>query len=118
MCALGCRVDIKNKREMTPLHTATEKNEIDAVRCLCLAGLDLNITNKEGLTAEQLAISLKHYAISNLLSSLRKVNIFIFCLMLCFAVVNLIMIQNILQFAHSVFFFYFSLNFRNHLRYF
>jgi hypothetical protein len=46
MCALGCRVDIKNKKEMTPLHTATEKNEIDAVRCLCLAGLDLNITNK------------------------------------------------------------------------
>ncbi len=25
---------------------ATEKNEIDAVRCLCLAGLDLSITNK------------------------------------------------------------------------
>ena len=34
MCALGCRV------------TATEKNEIDSVRCLCLAGIDLNITNK------------------------------------------------------------------------
>ncbi len=79
MCALGCRVDIKNKREMTPLHTATEKNEIDAVRCLCLAGLDLNITNKEGLTAEQLAMSLKHTAIANLLSSLRKVYIFYAC---------------------------------------
>jgi ankyrin repeat protein len=22
MCALGCRVDIKNKKEMTPLHSA------------------------------------------------------------------------------------------------
>ena len=78
MCALGCRVDIKNKLEMTPLHTATQKNEIDAVRCLCLAGLDLNITNREGLTAEQLAISLKHTAIANLLSSLRKVFIYLY----------------------------------------
>lgn len=57
---------------------ATEKNEIDAVRCLCLAGLDLNITNKDGLTAEQLATTLKHVNIANLLSSLRRVSPFYF----------------------------------------
>jgi hypothetical protein len=53
---------------------ATERNEIDAVRCLCLAGLDLNLTNADGLTAEQLAIALKHTNIANLLSSLRRVS--------------------------------------------
>ena len=99
MCALGCRVDIKNNNEMTPLHSnnsnklkfslinylnskisfkaATEKNEIDAVRCLCLAGLDLSITNKDGLTAEQLALGLRHINIANLLSSLRRVSYYL-----------------------------------------
>ncbi|RNA44341.1 death-associated kinase 1 isoform X1, partial [Brachionus plicatilis] len=72
MCSLGCRVDVKNKNEMTPLHTATERNDIDAVRCLCLAGLDFNIKNKDGYTAEQLAINLKHSHIANLLNSLRR----------------------------------------------
>ena len=56
------------------LLAATEKNEIDAVRCLCLAGLDLGITNKDGQTAEELAIGLKHVNIANLLSSLRRVS--------------------------------------------
>ena len=99
MCAQGCRVDIKNNKEMTPLHSennsrfliflfnyqillilfkhqiaATEKNEIDAVRTLCLAGLDLSITNKDGMTAEQMAIILKYTHIANLLMSLRKVS--------------------------------------------
>lgn len=56
------------------IKAATEKNEIDAVRCLCLAGLDLSITNKDGLTAEQLALGLRHINIANLLSSLRRVS--------------------------------------------
>lgn len=98
MCALGCRVDVKNKFDMTPLHSniilnvllyfliflktqlnknlaATEKNEIDAVRCLCLAGPDLSIANREGKTAEDLALSSRFSNIANLLSSLREVNI-------------------------------------------
>ena len=53
---------------------ATEKNEIDAVRCLLLAGLDLGITNKDGLTAEEMAMNLKYMQIANLLGSLRRVS--------------------------------------------
>jgi hypothetical protein len=94
MLALGCRVDIKNHYDMTPLHSklffilyflahffslrllfvkaATEKNEIDAVRCLCLAGPDLTIVNKNGMTAEDMALSSGYSSIANLLGSLRE----------------------------------------------
>jgi hypothetical protein len=43
---------------------------------LCLAGLDLSITNRDGLTAEQLACNLKHANIANLLGSLRRVSFY------------------------------------------
>ncbi len=54
---------------------ATEKNEIDAVRCLCLAGPDLSIANREGKTAEDIALSCRFSNIANLLSSLREVSV-------------------------------------------
>jgi hypothetical protein len=44
------------------------------VRCLLLAGLDLGITNKDGLTAEEMAMNLKYMQIANLLGSLRRVS--------------------------------------------
>ena len=44
------------------------------MRCLLLAGLDLGITNKDGLTAEEMAMNLKYMQIANLLGSLRRVS--------------------------------------------
>ena len=44
--SFGCRMDVRNKADATPLHLAARHGHIEIARYLCLAGLDLKIQDK------------------------------------------------------------------------
>lgn len=68
----GIDLDKSNKKGLTPLHVAAKHGHINLVRHLCLAGCDVDKTNK-GIRADVTAIKHGHTDIANLLDKIRNV---------------------------------------------
>lgn len=73
----GIDLDIPNKLGLTALHMAARYGHINLVRHLCLAGCDVDKTNR-GIRADVTAIKYGYLDIANLLDKLRNVSIFVF----------------------------------------
>lgn len=68
----GIDLDTPNKKGLTPLHVAARYGYINLVRHLCLAGCDVDKTNR-GIRADVTAIKYGHPDIASLLDKLRNV---------------------------------------------
>lgn len=68
----GIDLDTPNKNGLTPLHVAARHGFINLVRHLCLAGCDVDKTNR-GIRADVTAIKYGHPDIASLLDKLRNV---------------------------------------------
>lgn len=68
----GIDLDTPNKKGLTPLHVAARHGYINLVRHLCLAGCDVDKTNR-GIRADVTAIKYGHPDIASLLDKLRNV---------------------------------------------
>lgn len=69
----GIDLDIPNKHGLTALHVAARHGHINLVRHLCLAGCDVDKTNR-GIRADVTAIKYGYPDIANLLDKLRNVS--------------------------------------------
>lgn len=69
----GIDLDTPNKQGLTALHVAARYGHINLVRHLCLAGCDVDKTNR-GIRADVTAIKYGHPDIANLLDKLRNVS--------------------------------------------
>ncbi|CAL1689050.1 unnamed protein product [Lasius platythorax] len=69
----GIDLDIPNKHGLTALHVAARHGHINLVRHLCLAGCDVDKTNR-GIRADVTAIKYGYPDIANLLDKLRNPN--------------------------------------------
>lgn len=69
----GIDLDTPNKQGLTALHVAARYGHINLVRHLCLAGCDVDKTNR-GIRADVTAIKYGHPDIANLLDKLRNLN--------------------------------------------
>lgn len=69
----GIDLDVANKHGLTPLHVAAKHGHIDVVRALCVAGCDVDKTNR-GIRADVTAIKHGHSDIASLLDKLRNVS--------------------------------------------
>jgi len=78
----GIDLDTSNKQGLTALHVAARYGHINLVRHLCLAGCDVDKTNR-GIRADVTAIKYGHPDIASLLDKLRNVS-YIFEDMQCF----------------------------------
>jgi len=72
----GIDLDTPNKQGLTALHVAARHGHINLVRHLCLAGCDVDKTNR-GIRADVTAIKYGHPDIANLLDKLRNVSFYI-----------------------------------------
>lgn len=79
----GIDLDTPNKQGLTALHVAARYGHINLVRHLCLAGCDVDKTNR-GIRADVTAIKYGHTDIANLLDKLRNVSSLIFHNIQCF----------------------------------
>lgn len=75
----GIDLDISNKQGLTALHVAARHGHINLVRLLCLAGCDVDKTNR-GIRADVTAIKYGHPDIASLLDKLRNVSFLIILL--------------------------------------
>jgi ankyrin repeat protein len=73
LTSYGCRMDIRNKADATPLHLAARHGHTEIARFLCLAGLNISIQDKDNRTACQLAEINGNTEIVQLLKSLSMV---------------------------------------------
>lgn len=69
----GIDLDTPNKQGLTALHVAARYGHINLVRHLCLAGCDVDKTNR-GIRADVTAIKYGYPDIANLLDKLRNVS--------------------------------------------
>ncbi|VDK79575.1 unnamed protein product [Litomosoides sigmodontis] len=60
-----------NGNLLTPLHLAAKEGHIEIIRCLCLFGADVLRKNKDGLTAEIVALAQEHTQIGTLLAKMK-----------------------------------------------
>uniref|UniRef100_A0A914VG62 Death domain-containing protein n=1 Tax=Plectus sambesii TaxID=2011161 RepID=A0A914VG62_9BILA len=72
LCHLGSPVDILNTSSLSPLHIAAKEGHIEIVRSLCLAGCNINGKNKDGLTAEIMALAQENTQVGTLLAKLKS----------------------------------------------
>ncbi|VDO44619.1 unnamed protein product [Brugia timori] len=56
---------------LTPLHIAAKEGHIEIIRCLCLFGANVLRKNKDGLTAEIIALAQEHTQIGTLLAKMK-----------------------------------------------
>lgn len=70
----GIDLDTPNKQGLTALHVAARHGHINLVRHLCLAGCDVDKSNR-GIRADVTAIKYGYPDIANLLDKLRNVSL-------------------------------------------
>ena len=56
----GCDLDVKDKRDETPLHLAAANNKVDAVKYLLRRGCATNTKNNIGQTPKDLALRMEY----------------------------------------------------------
>uniref|UniRef100_A0A0N5D537 Non-specific serine/threonine protein kinase n=1 Tax=Thelazia callipaeda TaxID=103827 RepID=A0A0N5D537_THECL len=60
------------ENSLTPLHLAAKEGHIEIVRCLCLFGANVIRKNKDGLTAEIIALAQENTQIGTLLAKMKS----------------------------------------------
>ena len=51
LIAFGCRMDMRNKADATPLHLAARHAHTETARFLCLAGMNISIQDKVNISS-------------------------------------------------------------------